>query len=78
MLTRKLYTEACDVWSCGVMLYILLVGYPPFYAATNQALFAQVPSRRVRVAAVVTNTRGASDQSWRVSVPRRRVVWVRG
>jgi len=30
-VTRNEYNEKCDIWSCGVLMYILIVGRPPFY-----------------------------------------------
>mmetsp|Transcript_35012 Transcript_35012/g.100712 ORF Transcript_35012/g.100712 Transcript_35012/m.100712 type:complete len:484 (+) Transcript_35012:407-1858(+) len=32
------YTNACDMWSLGVIVYMLLVGYPPFYGSENEIL----------------------------------------
>eukprot|EP01069_Polyplicarium_translucidae_P003475 Polyplicarium_translucidae@DN231_c0_g1_i2.p1 len=36
------YDEKCDVWSIGVILYILLSGCPPFYGATEYEILKRV------------------------------------
>jgi len=36
------YDEKCDVWSMGVILYILICGAPPFYGANDLAILESV------------------------------------
>ena len=38
----KSYEKKCDIWSCGVIMYILLCGYPPFNGFNNDTIFAKI------------------------------------
>ena len=38
----NLYDERSDEWSCGVLMYILLCGEPPFQGETEEEIFANI------------------------------------
>jgi len=42
ILEQRPYGKACDYWSIGVVLYILLCGFPPFYDEDNMVLFEKI------------------------------------
>lgn len=39
---KENYDEKCDIWSCGILLHILLVGFPPFKGKTIKETFAKI------------------------------------
>lgn len=39
---KKNYSEKCDIWSCGVILYILLCGFPPFNGMDDDAIMKRI------------------------------------
>lgn len=42
VIRRREYTPACDIWALGVILYIMLVGYPPFFGDTQKQIVDQI------------------------------------
>uniref|UniRef100_A0A4W4EA00 calcium/calmodulin-dependent protein kinase n=1 Tax=Electrophorus electricus TaxID=8005 RepID=A0A4W4EA00_ELEEL len=42
VLRKEPYGKPVDMWACGVILYILLVGYPPFWDEDQHRLYQQI------------------------------------
>eukprot|EP01120_Amphizonella_sp_Union-15-10_P015634 TRINITY_DN807_c0_g4_i1.p1 TRINITY_DN807_c0_g4~~TRINITY_DN807_c0_g4_i1.p1 ORF type:complete len:439 (-),score=89.98 TRINITY_DN807_c0_g4_i1:106-1422(-) len=46
VLLSKPYDCSVDIWSVGVITYILLCGFPPFYGKDNQEIFQKILSAK--------------------------------
>ena len=51
---RGEYNEKCDIWSCGVILYILLCGFPPFDGESDEDIYQAIENANYSF----------PDQSW--------------
>lgn len=38
----KKYDEKCDIWSCGVIMFVILSGSPPFDGNSDQEIMEKV------------------------------------
>ena len=39
---KRKYDEKCDIWSCGIIMYTMLCGYPPFTGTNRQEIFDKI------------------------------------
>lgn len=46
---EKSYTEKCDIWSAGIILFILLIGYPPFNGSNDQEVAKAIKENTLRL-----------------------------
>ncbi|VVA16077.1 PREDICTED: phosphoenolpyruvate [Prunus dulcis] len=60
LVAGREYGEKVDVWSSGVVLYIMLAGFPPFYGETAEEIFEAVLRANLRFPARVFNGVSAS------------------
>lgn len=46
---KKNYNEKCDLWACGVILYIILCGYPPFEGSSEKIIMEKIIEGKYRI-----------------------------
>lgn len=55
------YNEKCDIWSTGIIMYILLTGRPPYVGRDNKAILNQVKNSPFKVTS--ENCKGLSTEA---------------
>ena len=58
---KKNYNEKCDLWSCGIIMYVLLTGHPPFRGRCKDEIMSNVLKKKLCLTGV--EFEGFSSQS---------------
>ena len=48
-IITKRYTNKCDLWSCGVIMFVLLTGVPPFTGKDEQEILKKVATEQIKL-----------------------------
>lgn len=69
------YNEKCDEWSCGVIMYILLTGTPPYFGNSDREILRQVKNQPIQVSVIPGISKEACDLLSRLlqRKPRKRI-----
>jgi calcium-dependent protein kinase len=49
------YDEKCDIWSCGVLLFIMLSGQPPFYGNSRKEIMEKIRKSKFQFKSKIWN-----------------------
>ena len=48
-IVKDRYDFECDEWACGIMMYILLTGYPPFLGDNEEEVFQNILNNEINL-----------------------------
>lgn len=53
IVSGQAYNESSDLWSCGVIMYLLLSGQAPFYGQTTEDIIASIKNAHIDFSSIL-------------------------
>ena len=64
VLQCKEYNEQCDIWSTGVLLFLLLVGSPPFYSKDRDETIKKIIDGKIEYKGTISYNTSTLEPVW--------------